>query len=316
MLTDKTLTFATANLFNFIEPPGAYYDFENIYERDAWQEKCRWTKEQIKKLDADIVGIQEVFSIEAAQALFSQLGYHHFAVVDKPNVEQEYIYSHPVVALASKYPIKQIQAVEPPSSITENYHVATPKFSRQPLYAIIDVPDIGEIAVYVCHLKSQRATESHLPEKAHSIVGRWLSSQQRGWEAVMLRVFMEQQYANHPLPTVLLGDMNQALTSDITSLLTTSADISGQSLQLTDSWQIYSQTNNKAQRPATHYHFATGNVLDYVLLSPEFQPDSPYSLADVVAYQTLDTHLINPSFETDKQASDHAFVAVTVQFVL
>jgi hypothetical protein len=70
------------------------------------------------------------------------------------------------------------------------------------------------------------------------------------------------------------------------------------------------------ERPATHYHFAKGNVLDYILLSQEFQPDSQYSLADVCQYVTLDEHLINPIFDKDQQASDHAFIAVTVQFVL
>ncbi|MEX0336489.1 endonuclease/exonuclease/phosphatase family protein [Vibrio tubiashii] len=316
MLTNKTLTFATANLFNFVEPPQAFYDFENIYDREAWQEKCRWTQEKLTSLDADIVGVQEVFSIGAARMLFEELGYPHFTVVDEPHLEQDYICSQPVVAIASRYPIVSVSAVTPLTSVEEIYQVKAPDFSRKPIYATVEIPDIGEVAVYVCHLKSQRPTDSLDAEKSHSLVGQWLSSQQRGWEAVMLRLFMEQQYNNHPIPTVLMGDMNQAISSNITGLLTQQVNEDDKPLRIRDSWQLQSSSAIESERPPTHYHFSKGNVLDYILLSQEFQPDSQYSMADVIEYTTLDAHLINPSFEKDKQASDHAFVAVTVQFVL
>ncbi|KII79385.1 endonuclease/exonuclease/phosphatase family protein [Vibrio renipiscarius] len=322
MITDKKITFATANLFNFIEPPGAFYDFENIYESEAWREKCRWTQNQIQSLEADIVGLQEVFSIDAAKALFVEMGYPYFASVDEPMVENDYIYSKPVVALASKYPITQVSSAEEALYLEEHYATSIPTFSRKPLCALVNVPDIGTIAVYVCHLKSQRATESHTEEYEHEVVGRWLSSQQRGWEAVMLRLFMEQNYAKHPLPTILMGDMNQPLNSDITGLLTSRPRQPSASLQLKDSWHLYQstqmQTDNQAaqERIATHYYFARGNVLDYILLSQEFQQDSPYSLADICRYQVLDSHLVNPIYERDKQASDHAFVGVTARFIL
>lgn len=327
MLTDNKLTFATANLFNFIEPPGAFYEFQNIYESDAWQEKCLWTKNQIEKLNADIIGIQEVFSIDAARALFEQLGYPYFASVDQPHIENGYIYTQPVVAIASRYPITHIEAVTPLDFIHQSYQAVIPKFSRKPVYAVVDVPVIGEVAVYACHLKSQRATESHDLEHVHTLVGQWLSSQQRGWEAVMLRLFMEQQYQHHPIPTVLMGDMNQALSSDITGQLTKAINHEIEHLKLQDSWHIYStnQRNEEShhndntqtiKRTSTHYYFAQGNILDYILLSQEFQPDSQYSLADISDYHVLDAHLINPIFERDKQASDHAFVAITVNFVL
>ncbi|EEX32247.1 MULTISPECIES: endonuclease/exonuclease/phosphatase family protein [Vibrio] len=315
MLTDKRLTFATANLFNFIEPPGAFYDFENIYDADAWEAKCQWTKNAILNLNADIIGVQEVFSLDAARQLFEELGYSYFASVDSPNIESDYIYSHPVVALASKYPISHVEAVTLPASSLAGYSIPQPEFSRQPVFAVVEVPDIGEVAVYVSHLKSQRATEAIEEGEGQPLVGQWLSSQQRGWEAVMLRLAMEQQYAKHPIPTVLVGDMNQPISSDITGLLT--KVIEGESfLMLRDSWDIFVIKQPGAERPPTHYHFAKGNVLDYILFSQEFQPDSQYSMADVTSYSTLDNHLINPSFERDKQASDHAFVSVTVRFVL
>lgn len=314
MLTDKTLTFATANLFNFIAPPDAFYEFNNIYEEEAWLGKCQWTSDQLSTLNADVVGLQEVFSIEQAKTLCEKLGYCYFATVEQPHVESDYIYSKPVVAVASKYPITRVTKVTPPKEQCEGYATTLPDFSRHPVHVIIDVPELGEFSVYVCHLKSQRPTESDHPDLDNPILGSWLSSQQRGWEAVMLRLFMEAEYKKAPKPTVLLGDMNQAISSDTTGYLVKQVRQQEFGLLLKDSWDLFD--SSEQVRPATHYHFANGNVLDYVLMSQEFHTDSDVSMADIVRYQTLDSHLINPIYERDKFASDHAFLAVTARFVL
>lgn len=315
MSANHSVTFATANLFNFIEPPNAFYDFENIYESEAWQEKCEWTKHQILELKADIVGLQEVFSINAAKQLFTELGYPYFVTVDQPTIEQDYIYSQPVVALASKYPVTQVQAVTPCESTFSNYGINPVPFSRRPIHAVVSVPTLGEFAVYVCHLKSQRATEPKTLELATSIFGQWISTLQRGWEAVMLRQFADQNYAKQPMPSIILGDLNQPLSCDTIKLLVQNSTSGDNTLALKDSWEIYC-ANRALDRSPTHYHFSTGNVLDYILLSQEFHPDSSYSMADVVEYRVQDQHLINPQFERDKQASDHAFVSVSTQFII
>ncbi|MGU3842362.1 endonuclease/exonuclease/phosphatase family protein, partial [Vibrio diabolicus] len=112
MSQPSRITFVTANLFNFVAPPDAYYDFENIYSLEQWQDKLAWTQSQIERLEADVIGLQEVFSIEQTRAFFSTFGYPYFATVDAPHVEDEYIYSSPVVAIASRFPIEKVQAVE------------------------------------------------------------------------------------------------------------------------------------------------------------------------------------------------------------
>ncbi|MBU2897478.1 endonuclease/exonuclease/phosphatase family protein [Vibrio hepatarius] len=316
MLIDRKLIFATANLFNFIEPPYAFYDFENIYSREQWKKKCRWTRKTIESLDADIIAIQEIFSIDCVKHMLYKLGYLYFVHVDQAYVESDYIYSHPIVALASKYPILHAHPVTVPRDLLEGYGIQQLDFSRKPICAVVDVPDIGQVAVYACHLKSQRETQAIQSDKRHSLVGQWLSSQQRGWEAVMIRIAMEETYSKNPMPTVLMGDLNQPITSDVVGLLTKPIDIGSHKLVLQDSWDIVNRGLVDIQRPATHYHFSSGKVLDYILFSQEFQPESPFSMADIIEYHTIDTHLINPNFEHDDQSSDHAFVSVTVQFVL
>ncbi|MDA9556645.1 endonuclease/exonuclease/phosphatase family protein [Vibrio sp.] len=311
MDNSSRLTVATANLFNFVEPPNAFYDFENIYSHIQWEEKCRWTKEKIESFNADIVAVQEVFSIEAATSLFHDMGYPHVAFIDQPALEDDYIYSSPVVGLASKYPISHVQAVKPPAELADAYNVTFPEFSRKVIHATVNIPKIGEISVYVAHLKSQRPTDSQNAGATNKKLGQWLSSVQRGWEAVLLRLYMDEQYKTAPMPTILMGDMNQTLQSNITvSLLNNQEE--PYTLKLEDSWHLASSEDT--ERKATHYHFAKGNVLDYILLSQEFNSNSSHSIIQSIEYRIIDEHLINPIFEHDSQASDHAFVATHITF--
>ncbi|MFN1648868.1 endonuclease/exonuclease/phosphatase family protein [Vibrio rotiferianus] len=317
MSNKNHITFASANLFNFIAPPGAYYDFENIYSLDDWHDKLAWTKSQFEQLDPDVIGLQEVFSIEETKAFFAEIGYEYFATVDTPHIEGDYIYSRPVVAVASRFPIESFEAVTfDKETLSAFGEIDAPTFSRKPVRATIIHPIIGHISVYVTHLKSQRPADSDTPEQASRPIARWLSTQQRGWEAAMLRDAMQRQYALIPMPTVLMGDMNQAITpTSVNNVLTEHYGDSVTDLQLNDGWELQMSPSLES-RPATHYHFAKGNVLDYILLSQEFDAHADVSIAEVTDYQVLDSHLINPSFERDKNASDHAFVALTVDIKL
>lgn len=311
------ITFVTANLFNFVAPPDAYYDFENIYSAEQWQGKLSWTQNQLEKLEPDIIGLQEVFSIEQTKLFFHGLGYPYFATVDTPHVEDDYIYSRPVVAIASRYPIEQVQPVTFDNESLAPFGLNTaPEFSRKPIYAQVVHPTLGHIAIYVTHLKSQRPADVINIEDASPIMARWLSTQQRGWEAAMLRDSMQRQYKDNPLPTVLMGDMNQPISvNGVNHALTNNFGDRVTELQLNDGWDLQ-VIPPLTDRPATHYHFSKGNVLDYILLSQEFDAHSEISIAEVTDYQVQDQHLINPSYERDKYASDHAFVALTVELKL
>lgn len=68
----------------------------------------------------------------------------------------------------------------------------------------------------------------------------------------------------------------------------------------------------KKLRAPTHYYGATGSVLDYILLSCEFDASYHDSLYQVSHYHTYDQHLINPIFERDRQSTDHAVISITL----
>lgn len=379
------IKIASINLFNFIEPPLAYYDFENIYSHGQWQKKCQWLSEFLTHRQPDIVGFQEVFSPEPLKRIASEQGLVHFAVVDAPTLISDYIYRSPVVALASRYPIVEISSVEPDARLVAAMGLSSEfAFSRKVLRATIEVPHIGKCDFYVVHFKSKRAglalepklIEPKLSEhqrfenqplgfdnsapaasiKLHSetqllteqALGRWASTMQRGAEAALLfnGILVRRQASKYPV--IVMGDFNDSLTMGALDALTIqgesihSNDIKAAGLghlsdaalaavfaqyQLKDAYELFIEANlfinanqqgsltgntayHREHRAATHYYGPKGSVLDYILLSSEFDASHGRSLAQVVDYQTCDRHLVRPEYERDAYSTDHAPVIV------
>lgn len=379
------IKIASINLFNFIEPPLAYYDFENIYSHGQWQKKCQWLSEFLTHRQPDIVGFQEVFSPEPLKRIASEQGLAHFAIVDEPTLISDYIYRSPVVALASRYPIVEISSVEPDARLVAAMGLSSEfAFSRKVLRATIEVPHIGKCDFYVVHFKSKRAglalepklIEPKLSEhqrfenqplgfdnsapaasiKLHSetqllteqALGRWASTMQRGAEAALLfnGILVRRQASKYPV--IVMGDFNDSLTMGALDALTIqgesihSNDIKAAGLghlsdaalaavfaqyQLKDAYELFIEANlfinanqqgsltgntayHREHRAATHYYGPKGSVLDYILLSSEFDASHGRSLAQVVDYQTCDRHLVRPEYERDAYSTDHAPVIV------
>lgn len=369
------IKIASINLFNFIEPPLAYYDFENIYSHGQWQKKCQWLSEFLAHRQPDIVGFQEVFSPEPLKRIASEQGLVHFAVIDAPTLISDYIYRSPVVALASRYPIVEISSVEPDARLVAAMGLSSEfAFSRKVLRATVEVPHIGKCDFYVVHFKSKRAGLALEPKlfehqplaldnlapaasmKLHSetqllteqALGRWASTMQRGAEAALLfnGILVRRQASKHPV--IVMGDFNDSLTMGALDALTIqgesihSNDIKAAGLghlsdaalaavfaqyQLKDAYELFIEANlfikanqqdsltsntayHREHRAATHYYGPKGSVLDYILLSSEFDASHGRSLAQVVDYQTCDRHLVRPEYERDAYSTDHAPVIV------
>ncbi|MCL1088351.1 endonuclease/exonuclease/phosphatase family protein [Shewanella profunda] len=364
------LKIASVNLFNFIEPPLAYYDFENIYSHGQWKKKCHWLSEFLAHRQPDIVGFQEVFSPEPLIDIAKAQGLVHFATVDKPTLISDYIYRSPVVALASRYPIIEVVSVEPDLRLVAAMGLSSEfAFSRKVLRATVDVPQIGMCDCYVVHFKSKRAglALEPIPTIAQSTdamtsanadnqtlaniklhaetqllveqaLGRWASTMQRGAEAALLFDGILKRRQARRYPVMLMGDFNDGLLMGALDALTIRGEsihsgnikaaglghLSDTSLaavfaqyQLQDAYELFIEANlrNNAQyhrehRAATHYYGPKGSVLDYILLSSEFDANQGRSLAQVVDYQTCDRHLVRPEYERDAYSTDHAPVIV------
>ncbi|WP_165313272.1 endonuclease/exonuclease/phosphatase family protein [Vibrio ziniensis] len=316
------IRFATVNLFNYLAPPSAFYEFNNIYDENQWNKKKQWLDRKLSVLDADVIGFQEIFSAKELEIQLKELGYAHFFVVDQPKISDEYIYTHPVVGIASRYELTGVEAIEVDKPNSENAF----NFYRKPLRATLNHPIVGKLDVYIVHFKSQRPTSDRKEENSsvfeawqQETYGNWISTVQRGFEAALLHqeIMERKRITGHPV--VLMGDFNQILDSqEFACLRSTHRFRQPDSYlpllpyQLLDSWELYCHTGT-AQRKPTHYTGASGQVLDYILLSSDFGSETDHNIARVINFHVEDQHLINPNFELDQFASDHAFVAVTLE---
>jgi len=361
IVTNTQLKIATFNLFNYLEPPNAFYEFERIYSAEQWLKKQKWIAEYLREYQPDIIGFQEVFSPESLKELVKTQGYDYFAVVDQPTIIDDFIYRSPVVAIASRYPIVDVNTVQPNIELAQSLGLTKEfSFSRKVLRATIDIPHIGKTDCYVVHFKSKRSmielderNNSWSPEKTiieslkASVAGGWGSTIQRGSEATLLMIDMieRRETTNHPM--VLMGDFNNTLIDGVLSHLLTNTlrfvsaidrDAYLAKYCLNDAWDLFekavtndntvdnetndnneenqskkTQQDEKILRTPTHYFGASSSVLDYILLSCEFDAGYHDSLYQVSDYHTYDRHLINPIFDRDGESTDHGIVLVTLK---
>ena len=75
-------------------------------------------------MDCDIIGFQEVFSKKALEALVKELGFKYFETVDDAKLSETTPnkFTTTTVAIASKYPINDIQSVDAHDSSLEMHH--------------------------------------------------------------------------------------------------------------------------------------------------------------------------------------------------
>ncbi len=117
-IAQSTIKIASFNLLNYLAPPDAYYDFENIYSLEQWQKKQRWIVATLNAQQPDIIGFQEVFSIDNLKALLLEAGYPYFETIDTPIVEGDFIYRSPGVT-GIEIPDLRSRAVEAESEAAQ-----------------------------------------------------------------------------------------------------------------------------------------------------------------------------------------------------
>ena len=273
-------------------------------------------------------------------------------MVDQPEVIDDFIYKRPVVAIASRYPIVNIKAVEPNTELAQTLGLTDDfSFSRKVLRATVDVPHMGNCDCYVVHFKSKRpmievdeqdksrsAEQTIIESLKADVAGSWGSTIRRGSEATLLMIDMVERRETTGNPMVLMGDFNNTLADGVLSHLLTNSLRFVSSIDcdaylakycLNDSWDLFqhvlsneaneidgatleSNRKEKVVRTPTHYYGGGGSVLDYILLSCDFDASYQDSLFQVSAYDTYDRHLINPIFDRDGESTDHGVVLVTL----
>jgi len=330
------ITLGTFNLFQFAEPPYAWYTKKEKFTPRQWQEKITWIKKQIRKMDCDIIGFQEVFSADALERLVKELGFSYFATADVAKLSQNnpMKYVTTTVALASKYPISTMHKVRSHTpSLKHHGFKGHFTFARVPIKATIILPNDQELLIYVAHLKSNRLNAfEYTFGKEHSLAHKKelvfktltdkysVALQQRLCEASSLFFDIRRSKSK---PSVLLCDLNDKTYSLTIEALTNQKyhdDKRKEHFILHDASYHYTakvyNPHPEAKAPvrkSTSYFLGKGNVLDYIFISDHLNKKHKDHIAEVSYYTVLDEHL-QANKDGSLLTSDHAQVVCELTF--
>jgi len=206
------LTLATFNLKDFFPQQGL--DFAG---------KVAWTTAMIARLDADVLGLQEVGPPEAVDALLARIDGYRSVVVGTPDargIRCAVLSRLPItrshVHTAEFLPFPVFQDADPP-----------PFSGRIPLrrgvvHARVDAGALGSVDVLVVHFKSRRSVPMKSasgaplqPTTQHELAeGELRSMVWRAGEALYVRGLVDEVFAGEPgARLAVIGDLNDVAGS-------------------------------------------------------------------------------------------------------
>jgi endonuclease/exonuclease/phosphatase family metal-dependent hydrolase len=330
------IRIGTFNLFQFVEPPFSWYTKKEKFNTEQWVQKTTWIKNQITEMNCDIIGFQEVFSKKALKTLLEELGFKYFKTIDTPRIDKknELVYTSTIVALASKYPIKNLKKVEIDFSALKKHHLnGFFKFSREPIKASITLANQKELDIYVCHLKSNRDNEfeyvftknSTLDEKKEKVKKALeenysISLKQRLCEASS--IFSDISRTKNP--AILMTDLNDKEFSITIEALSNkkyhNENLIKDDYLMLDAYyhfekKIYNPhpEQKEIKRTPTSYFAGKGNVLDYIFVSSLFDKNKKNNIGKITSYEVFDKHL-QKNQNGSLLNSDHSQVVCELEF--
>jgi hypothetical protein len=322
----------TFNVYNLISADHPYYSPSNRYSPAEFEAKTDWLGAQLDRMQADVVGFQEVFHRSALQAALEKS--RRFAGVEPLVVgasEEESPAMNPGVALAARPGAELLGAITefPDEAKLNGPELSVPitSFSRPVLKAQVELFPNVEAIVFVAHLKSKRPQYAEGEDRAnplHRTLASARSLIRRAAEAAALRALLVQELADSTTPVIVLGDLND------TDRAVTTQMIAGEppfykipTIRKRPYWDVllYSAQEIQARqstRDVYYTHIFNGfyESLDHILVSEEFYRLNPRRIAQLDYVHVLNDHLIDESqtFEDiPKTMSDHGQVVARIR---
>lgn len=312
------LHFATFNVLNLALPGTRFYPNQEPYSIAQYDAKISWLAQQLDRLDADVIGLQEIFSQEALKDVLARTknyrDAHHIGCDPLPRNGQ----LSPSVALISRLPVvgKPIYHLDLPQQLSVSLpEMAQPmtQFTRPILQATLKLPGGRHMHAFVVHLKSKRpdwGTRELEDDPYQHGLATLRSLLRRGTEALGLRFLLTDHGLAGQTPLVVLGDFND-ISDAVTSQIVMGSGWRGKAHfdeRLYDCVRIQSHINPLRDIGFSHVHEGAAETIDHVLVSKEFYRHSPQAIGEVVNVLYLNEHLALQPAAT----SDHGQVLVRV----
>ncbi|SFU98741.1 endonuclease/exonuclease/phosphatase family protein [Pseudoduganella namucuonensis] len=334
------VSIATFNAENLITAGKPIYDEPRPrYTAEQYPRKVGWMREQLLKMNADIVGFQEVFEEQALRDCLegTHMAQWHLRTANPTGLG-------PVNAILSKFPIVDTRVVEdipvafefyddrPTREALDSQAVPIPiqKFSRGVLIAKLQIREGLAMQVVVLHLKSKRpifrgAADGDNAGYAELAQGNVRSLIRRAVEACGVRKLISEELdKDDGTPLCVLGDMNDNDTS------VTSQAIIGEEpfrnlppAEKEKRWRHVLQNCRDVQARKSIENFQYSYIhnghyesLDNIFVSNHFADLNKARLGRVIDVRLFNDHVIDSKTSLDRKpffASDHGQVMANLE---
>lgn len=313
------LTVASCNLLNLALPGRAFYPNQEPYGMAEHERKLDWIGQMLRRLNADVAGVQEVWDEAALKAAVARSGLQSMQAL-APGAETG-AEGTPRVGLVTRLKVEAVRSLAefgPGESVIVPEVGEHARFERPVLHAMLRTKRGQRLHVLVAHLKSKR------PKFLQDAEGRALEDRDdprvaaraslrsmimRGAESAALRARVIELIHRTRDPLVLLGDMNDGPHS-VTSQLIAATQAVAYDRQARDVALFHAldvQTEPALRRDLAYSHVFQGwpELLDQIWVSEEWVGSSRFALGDVRRVEVFNDHLHEGR---DRTRSDHGFV--------
>jgi predicted extracellular nuclease len=332
-----TLTVATANVLNLANPGRTFYANQDTYSENEFARKIDWLGGRIAALNADVLVVQEVWDEAAIKAAVARSGlrYSTVAVPGAENNEPSSIATldsrngaqgTPRVGIVTRLEVVKLQSF---SEFPPSLRIQIPglgehgKFERPPLLASLRMKHGQIIHVLTAHMKSKRPKflqDAHgepiedREDPKTTALATLRSLMMRGAEAAAMRCIVADVLQHTHEPLIVMGDFNDGPHSVTTQIIAATGEVvydrGARDTALWNAYEVQGEMALKRDVAYSHMHQGFPEVLDQILVSEEFLPNSKFSIGDVRRVDYFNDHLQEGK---DRSRSDHGFVRAVIR---
>lgn len=322
-----TCMVASGNALNLALPGRAFYANQEPFSDAEYGQKTQWLGAMVERLNADVLGVQEVWDEAALKAAVARSGLR-YAHVLAPGTEHG-ASGTPRVALVTRVAVESVDSV---ATFDAHDGVSVPelgvhaRFERPVLKARLRLKHGQPLHVLVAHLKSKRPkflqTDAGEPleDRDDPVVATRATLRSllmRAAEAAALRRIVIEVLQRTREPLLLLGDLNDAPHAATSQLIAATGaaayDRGARDVALYHAPDVQTEPGLRRDLGYTHVYQGWPDTLDQVWVSEEFVADSRHAIGDVRRVEYFNDHLHEGR---ERWRSDHGFVRALLRLRL
>lgn len=312
-----------------------------VWTEAEYDRKLAWTDAMLAEIDADIIGLQELWHRDAMAAVLARSGLdQHYDLLAEPAngrkivsaalVRKGLLRGDPTWITDFPPALRLRSTSDDPQA--PNITINLRGFSRPVLsfdVAFRDKPPLTK--VFVAHLKSKLPTridgeewfedDEELFKPHRTTLGAALSTIRRTAEAAALRVLLTDVMKGTVTPVLVLGDLNDGQHSNTVNIITDQPNyLVGDSVGGADIGLYTAQTLQEYRDTRdvyyTHVHEDLRESLDHVLVSEQFYDNSRSRtwLFDGLAIYNDHLNIADTALRKAKGTGDHGVVKVAFRY--